>query len=265
MSKKKRIDRLIVERGLAPSRSQAQRLIMAGQVRMDGQLVHKASEMAGDGAVLEITALPKYVSRGGEKLEAALKAFEIEPLEWICADVGSSTGGFSDCLLQNGVKRVYAIDVGKGQLHYRLRNDERIISLEETNVRFLEGLPELMDMVTIDVSFISLTYVFPVVRSWLKPEGRIIALIKPQFEAGKQEVGKGGVVKDTRVHEKVIFRVLEAAINEGLFMQGLLRSPLKGPKGNTEFLLHLSPTPSQIDDQSAVKGIVSEDSTANST
>jgi 23S rRNA (cytidine1920-2'-O)/16S rRNA (cytidine1409-2'-O)-methyltransferase len=240
MPVKSRIDVLMVERGLSPSRSLAQRLIMAGQVRLDGQLVHKASEMAEADAVIEVISLPKYVSRGGEKLEAAIIAFGVNPMNWVCADVGASTGGFTDCLLQAGAQTVYAIDAGKGQLHWRLRGDKRVVSLEETNVRYLEVLPERMDLVVIDVSFISLSLVFPVIKAWLKPEGICIALIKPQFEAGRGQVGKGGVVKDPLVHAQVIRSVLEAATVSDLYGGGLIQSPLKGPKGNIEFLTLLN-------------------------
>jgi 23S rRNA (cytidine1920-2'-O)/16S rRNA (cytidine1409-2'-O)-methyltransferase len=240
MPAKSRIDVLMVERGLSPSRSFAQRLIMAGQVRLDGQRVHKASEIAGAEAIIEVISLPKYVSRGGEKLEAAIRAFGVDPTNWVCADVGASTGGFTDCLLQAGARTVYAIDVGKGQLHWRLRSDKRVVSLEKTNVRYLDLLPELMDFVVVDVSFISLSLVFPVIKTWLKPQGICIALIKPQFEAGKGQVGKGGVVKDPLVHAQVIRSVLEEATISGLYIGGLIQSPLKGPKGNIEFLALLN-------------------------
>ncbi len=229
---------------------------MAGQVRLDGQLVHKASEKADPNAQIEIASLPRYVSRGGEKLAAALSAFEVEPINWVCADVGASTGGFTDCLLQAGASKVYAIDVGKGQLHYRLRRDDRVIVLEETNVRHLNQLPERVDLVTIDVSFISLAYVLPVIRRWLKPDGVVIALIKPQFEAGKGQVGKGGVVRDPQVHAAVVKGAFEAAETSGLFASVLIQSPLKGPKGNLEFLVYLSQRRSSADWHVMISSVV---------
>jgi 23S rRNA (cytidine1920-2'-O)/16S rRNA (cytidine1409-2'-O)-methyltransferase len=236
MASKSRIDVLMVERGLTTSRAQAQRLIMAGQVRLDGQRVHKPSDMAESNATIEIDALPRFVSRGGEKLEAALQAFKVIANGRVCADVGASTGGFTDCLLQSGAKMVYAIDVGKGQLHWRLRQDARVKLLEETNARYLAQLPEQIDLVVIDVSFISLALILPSAIGWLKPEGIIIALIKPQFEAGKSQVGKGGVVRDPEVHRGVLLSVFEKAERMGLYPGGLIQSPLKGPKGNIEFL-----------------------------
>jgi 23S rRNA (cytidine1920-2'-O)/16S rRNA (cytidine1409-2'-O)-methyltransferase len=256
MAAKSRIDVLMVERGLSPSRSLAQRLIMAGQVRLDGQLVHKASEMTGADAVIEVISLPKYVSRGGEKLEAAINAFGVNPTNWVCADVGASTGGFTDCLLQSGAQSVYAIDVGKGQLHWRLRSDKRVKSLEETNVRYLDVLPERVDLAVVDVSFISLSLVFPVIKSWLKPYGICIALIKPQFEAGKDQVGKGGVVRDPLVHAHVISSVLEVAGTSGLYAGGLIQSPLKGPKGNIEFLTLLTQEKPRIDVDELISSII---------
>ena len=236
---KKRIDRALVEAGLVESRSLAQRLIMAGQVRADGQLMHKGSQMVDLGANLTIEHGPDFVSRGGEKLRAALEAFDVEAANRICADVGSSTGGFTDCLLQWGAERVFAIDVGRQQLHWKLRQDERVVSMEGVNVRYLKTLPESIDLATIDVSFISLSMVLPVVAGWLQPEGEVIALVKPQFEAGRSEVKRGGVVKDPDVHRRVVEQVMKIGRSIGLFTAGLIMSPLKGPKGNREFLLHL--------------------------
>jgi 23S rRNA (cytidine1920-2'-O)/16S rRNA (cytidine1409-2'-O)-methyltransferase len=250
MASKSRIDVLMVERGLTTSRAQAQRLIMAGQVRMNGQLVHKPSDMAELNATIEVDALPRYVSRGGEKLEAALRAFKMMPTDMVCADVGASTGGFTDCLLQSGAETVYAIDVGKGQLHWRLRQDTRVKLLEETNARYLEHLPEQIDLAVIDVSFISLALILPRVIGWLKKGGIIIALIKPQFEAGKGQVGKGGVVRDPEVHKRILESVFETVERIGLYPGGLIQSPLKGPKGNIEFLALLQQVTSglQLDD-----------------
>ena len=186
-------------------------------------------------------ARPRYVSRGGEKLVAALDAFGIDPAGWVCADIGASTGGFTDVLLQRGAKRVYAIDVGYGQLHWRLRQDPRVVVMERVNARYLESLPEPIDLVTIDASFISLKLLLPAARRLLKPQGQIVALIKPQFEAGRNQVGKGGVVRDPAVHRRVIEDLLTWTTEQGYAPQGLVPSPLLGPKGNREFLLWLWP------------------------
>jgi len=239
MPTKKRIDLLMVDRGLAESRSEAQKLIMAGLVRVEGQLIHKASQKAEPGMLINVASGPRFVSRGGEKLKAAVETFPVTVDGRICADVGASTGGFTDCLLQNGAERVYAIDVGKGLLHWKLRNDDRVVVIEKTNARYLESLPELVHLVTMDVSFISLRKLFPVIAGWLKPGGDVIALIKPQFEAGPARVGRGGVVRDPAVHRDVIHRILDFAVEHSLAPQGLIRSPLRGPKGNIEFLAWL--------------------------
>ncbi|MCK5316702.1 MAG: TlyA family RNA methyltransferase [Anaerolineales bacterium] len=239
MSSKKRIDLLLVDRGLAESRSAAQKLIMAGLVRVEGQLIHKASQKAEPGMLIEVASGPRFVSRGGEKLQAAMETFPVTVDDRICADVGASTGGFTDCLLQNGAARVYAIDVGKGLLHWKLRNDARVVVLEKTNARYLETLPECVHLVTMDVSFISLRMLLPVIVGWLKPGGDVIALIKPQFEAGPARVGRGGVVRDPTVHRDVARRILDFAVEHSLAPQGLIRSPLRGPKGNVEFLTWL--------------------------
>lgn len=239
MSSKKRIDLLLVDRGLAESRSVAQKLIMAGLVRVEGQLIHKASQKAEPGMLIEVASGPRFVSRGGEKLIAALETFPVIVEGRICADVGASTGGFTDCLLQNGAACVYTIDVGKGLLHWKLRNDARVVVIEKTNARYLETLPECVHLVTMDVSFISLRKLLPVVVGWLKPEGDVIALIKPQFEAGPARVGRGGVVRDPIVHRDVTHRILEFSVEHSLAPQGLIQSPLRGPKGNVEFLAWL--------------------------
>jgi 23S rRNA (cytidine1920-2'-O)/16S rRNA (cytidine1409-2'-O)-methyltransferase len=235
---KKRLDILLVERGLAETRSQAQRLVMAGQVRVNGQVVDKPAAAVIESAELIIERGPRYVSRGGEKLEAALLSFDLQVTGQICADVGASTGGFTDCLLQNGARRVYAIDVGHGILDWKLRQDGRVVVMEGVNARHVKHLPEAVDLVTIDASFISLKILLPVVTGWFgKDGGRVIALIKPQFEAGRSQVSKGkGVVRDPAVHRQVVLNVLTAAHNEGYEIQGLERSPLLGPKGNVEFL-----------------------------
>ena len=212
---------------------------MAGLVRVQGQLIHKASQTVEQGMLIELTSGPRFVSRGGEKLQAAVETFPVTLEDRICADVGASTGGFTDCLLQNGAARVYTIDVGKGLLHWKLRNDARVVLIEETNARYLETLPECVHLVTMDASFISLRKLLPVIAGWLKPGGDVIALIKPQFEAGPARVGRGGVVRDPEVHRDVVHRVLDFAVEHSLAPQGLIQSPLRGPKGNVEFLTWL--------------------------
>lgn len=238
---KVRLDVLLVERGLVESRAQAQRLVMAGQVRVNGQVALKPAVNVPVQADLTVDHGPQFVSRGGEKLAAALQAFPIVVSGMVCADVGASTGGFTDCLLQAGAQRVYAIDVGKGILHWKLRQDRRVVVMEETNARYVERLPEPVDLLTIDASFISLKVLLPVIRAWFGPSGgQIVALIKPQFEAGRAEVNRGdGVIRDPAVHQQVLQDVLGYAVQEGFTPRGLLRSPLLGPKGNTEFLAWL--------------------------
>lgn len=236
-ARKARLDALLVERGLAESRSLAQRLIMAGEVRVDGQVALKPGREFDRRSKVEVEAAPRFVSRGGDKLEAALQAFELSITGLVCADVGASTGGFTHCLLQHGARRVYAIDVGHGILHWSLRQDPRVVVLESTNARYLEALPEQVDRATIDASFISLKLLLPVVLRWLTPGGQIIALVKPQFEAGREAVGRGGVVRDPGTHRRVLEDVLAALGPIGLHPRGLIRSPLLGPKGNVEFLL----------------------------
>lgn len=232
-----------MERGLVESRSLAQRLIMAGEVRVNGQPVLKPSIRVDDQALIEIEQGPKFVSRGGEKLEAALLAFELTDLhDLVCVDVGASTGGFTDCLLQYGAKRVYAVDVGYGVLHWKLRNHPAVVSMERTNARHVENFPELVHLVTIDASFISLKVLLPAVKRWFgEREGRAVVLVKPQFEAGKKDAAKGeGVIRDPAIHRQVLLSVLESAQEEGFAVEGLIRSPLQGPKGNIEFLANLA-------------------------
>ena len=238
---KVRLDVLLTERGLAESRAKAQALIMAGQVRIDGQTALKPAVMIPAEAEVTVDAGPRFVSRGGEKLDAALAALELEVQGSTCADVGASTGGFTDCLLQHGAAKVYAIDVGKGILHWKIRNDPRVVVMESTNARLVEALPEKMDLVTIDASFISLKILLPVVKRWLKPAtGGVVALIKPQFEAGRKDVARGeGVIRDPEIHRQVLLDVLAYARSEGWGLRGLIRSPLLGPKGNVEFLAWL--------------------------
>lgn len=238
---KVRVDLLLVERGMVESRSQAQRLVMAGQVRVNGQVVAKSSVSIPRNSELTIDAGPKYVSRGGEKLEAALEKFEIKIMGQVCADVGASTGGFTDCLLQNGAKKVFAIDVGQGILHWKLRQDKRVVVMEGTNARYLESLPEQVDIITIDASFISLKTLLPVVKNWFHSQGgELIALIKPQFEAGRKEASRGkGVIRDSEIHKRVLIEVLSFAQEQEFSINELIQSPLVGPKGNIEFLAHL--------------------------
>ena len=237
---KTRLDVLVVERGLTESRAQAQRLIRAGLVRVGGQVADKPGARIPASADVALQARPRFVGRGGEKLEAALTHFGLNVTEMVAADVGASTGGFTDCLLQRGARRVYAIDVGYGQLDWRLRNDPRVVEMERTNARHLERLPEPVDLVTVDVSFISLGLIFPTVVHWFasstRDGGHVVALIKPQFEAGRRDVGRGGVVRDPDVHRCVLARALDAAAASGLGVRGLMGSPLRGRAGNTEFL-----------------------------
>jgi 23S rRNA (cytidine1920-2'-O)/16S rRNA (cytidine1409-2'-O)-methyltransferase len=245
---KMRLDELVVLRGLADTRSRAERLIMAGQVSVDGSIADKPGKPTPIAAEVALRQGLRYVSRGGLKLEAALDAFGLDPTGWACADIGASTGGFTDCLLQRGARRIYAIDVGYGQLAWQLRQDPRVVSIERANIRHLEALPEPVALATVDVSFIGLGLVLPRVAGLLAPGGHIVALIKPQFEVGKGQVGKGGVVRDPQLHRAVLHARLTGAIEIGLAPGGLIRSPIKGPAGNVEFLVWLKtgappPTP----------------------
>jgi 23S rRNA (cytidine1920-2'-O)/16S rRNA (cytidine1409-2'-O)-methyltransferase len=237
--KKRRLDVLVAERGLAESRSRAQALIMAGRVRVGGQPATKAGQQVREDVEIEVEEGLPYVSRGGLKLEAALDAFPVRVKGAVCADVGASTGGFTDCLLQRGAVRVYAVDVGYGQIAWSLRQDGRVVLMERTNARYLESLPEEVALITIDVSFISLRLIIPAALKWLKPEGDVVALLKPQFEAGRERVGKGGVVRDKRVHKEVLLELCGWMVENGLSVLGVIPSPIKGPAGNVEFLLHL--------------------------
>jgi 23S rRNA (cytidine1920-2'-O)/16S rRNA (cytidine1409-2'-O)-methyltransferase len=253
---KKRLDLWLVERGLAETRAKAQGMIMAGEVLVDGTPIDKPGTRYSAEVLITVKARPPYVSRGGEKLAGALHDFQFDVQGRICADVGASTGGFTDCLLQQHAAKVYAIDVGYGQLAHKLRVDERVIVMERTNARYLEHLPELVNLVVIDASFISLRLILPAVQKWLQPQADIIALIKPQFEAGKDDVGKGGVVRKREVHQRVIEEILEFAQAQGFTIAGLTLSPLKGPAGNIEFLVWLNQgnvalTPSDIPAQIA--------------
>jgi len=246
VSAKVRLDQLLVARGLAESRTKAQALIQAGQLLVNGQLRDKPGALVPEDALVELKRGPRYVSRGGEKLAAALRAFEVDPSGKVCLDIGASTGGFTDCLLQHGARRVHAVDVGKGQLHWRLRTDPRVVVHEGLNARHLsfDDIGELVDLATLDVSFISLRLVLPPLKGIVRPCGDVIALVKPQFEAGRDKVGKGGVVRDPKVHREVLEGIARFA-REGLdwSVAGAIRSPLLGPAGNVEFFFHLLPRP----------------------
>jgi len=238
-----RLDVELVNRGLVESREKGRALIMEGAVYVNGQKAFKAGEKVKDGMQIEIRGakLP-YVSRGGLKLEKSLKIFPLDLTDAVCADIGASTGGFTDCMLQNGAKKVYAIDVGYGQLAWKLRSDDRVVNLERTNIRYLDFdcITDEIDFISIDVSFISLKLVLPVAYEMLKENGKLVALIKPQFEAGREEVGKKGVVRDIEVHRNVIEKTVNFAYDAGFSVKGLDFSPIKGPEGNIEFLMYLS-------------------------
>jgi len=239
MAEKIRIDIALHQRGLAPSREKARAMIMAGEVTVNGQLIDKPGARIDADAELVTKAKPRFVSRGGDKLEGALIDFNYPVTDKRCADVGASTGGFTDCLLQHGASKVYAIDVGYGQLDYNLRTNPRVVSMERTNARYVEHLDHPIDLTVIDASFISLKLLLPVIKRWLTENGDVIALIKPQFEAGRKDVGKGGVVRDHQIHARVLTETLLFAQEIGFGIQGLTRSRLKGPAGNIEFLVWL--------------------------
>ena len=240
MGNKIRLDVLLAQRELAASREAARRMVMAGEVRVDGEIRDKPGMRVSPDARLDIKQAPRFVSRGGEKLAAALDAFGVDVTGRICADVGASTGGFTDCLLQHRAERVYAIDVGYGQLDYRLRSDPRVVVLERTNARYVEALDEPVSLISVDVSFISLRLLLPVFHGWITGEADLLLLVKPQFEAGKGQVGKGGVVRDEETHRRVLGDVLSAAQAEQYSVRGVMPSPLKGPAGNIEFLAWLA-------------------------
>ena len=259
--KKERLDALLMNRALFESRAKAQAAIMAGQVLVNEQKIDKpGTPVAPDVQIRLLGNKLPFVSRGGLKLAKALQIFPISVEGKVVADIGASTGGFTDCALQNGAAKVYAIDVGYGQLAWKLRSDERVINMERTNVRYLEAdsLPEQVDAATIDVAFISLDKILPAVHKILKADGFVIALIKPQFEAGKENVGKKGVVRDARVHEEVINNVITFAKSEGFGIAGLDFSPIKGPEGNIEYLLHLTLGEDDAVSPEAVNKLVSQ-------
>lgn len=243
MANKKRLDVLVYERGLAPSREMAQRYILAGEITVNGSLSTKSGMKVPIDSEITLKEQARFVSRGGLKLDGAFNHFSIAAEGKICADLGASTGGFTDCLLQRGASKVYAIDVGYGQLADKLRKDSRVINLERTNARYLEKLDEAVSLVVIDASFISLKLLLPVVLGWLTPAADVIPLIKPQFEAGKKDVGKGGIIKDTEVHRRVLHDVLSQIQQIGYTIRDLTLSDITGSKGNIEFLAWLTNTP----------------------
>jgi 23S rRNA (cytidine1920-2'-O)/16S rRNA (cytidine1409-2'-O)-methyltransferase len=238
---RERIDTLLVGRGMTESRHRAQALLLAGEVSVDGAVIMKPGTLVRTAAQIEVRQHPRYVSRGGEKLAHALGTFGIDVTGFVCADIGASTGGFTDCLLQAGASRVYAVDVGYGELDYGLRRDERVVVMERTNARDLSPLPETCDLVVMDVSFIGAEKVIPAVRRSLRPGGRMVVLVKPQFQGRREEVGKGGVVRDSLTHASILGRLIAWSTEEGLRLRGLTTSPLLGPAGNKEFFFLLQP------------------------
>ena len=246
---KERLDCALVSRGFAESREKAKAIIMSGIVYVNNQKSDKAGANIKPDDIIEVRSETlKYVSRGGLKLEKAIKSFEISLNDCICADIGASTGGFTDCMLQNGAKKVYSIDVGYGQLAWKLRTDERVINLERTNFRYVtrEQVPDELDFASVDVSFISLSLIFPVMRTLLKDGGRAVCLIKPQFEAGKENVGKKGVVRDKAVHIAVIEKIINLVAENKFSLLGLDFSPIKGPEGNIEYLCYIQKSDTAI-------------------
>lgn len=253
MSNKIRLDIAVFEAGYAPSREKAKAIIMAGQVYVNNQKVDKAgTEIKRDDKLEVRGSTLKYVSRGGLKLEKAMQCFPIILNDKVCMDVGASTGGFTDCMLQNGAKKVYSIDVGYGQLAWKLRTDERVVNLERTNFRYAtrEQVPDEIDFSSVDVSFISLYHILPVLNSLLADNGEAVCLIKPQFEAGKEKVGKKGVVRDLNVHLEVVKKIISLAVENGFSVLGLQFSPIKGPEGNIEYLIYLKKSDEPIVDES---------------
>ena len=248
MKNKKRLDVLLTEQGYADSRSKAQAIIMSGLVYVDGQKADKPGISYEESVSIEVRgAVCPYVSRGGLKLEKALRDFGVKPLGFVCSDSGASTGGFTDCLLQQGAKKVFAIDVGYGQLDWKIRSDPRVVVMERTNIRYVtpEQLGEKLDLSVVDVSFISLKIVLPAIRKLLKETGQVLCLIKPQFEAGKEKVGKKGVVRDPQTHQEVLDQFVQLAHELQFRILGLTFSPVKGPEGNIEFLGHLTLVPGE--------------------
>ncbi len=252
-SGKERLDKLLVERGLVETRSKAQAIIMAGEVTVNGQRVDKVGTAVPIEAEIELAQPLPYVSRGGYKLAGALDTFGVDVAGRTCADVGACTGGFTDVMLQRGAKRVYAIDVGQGQLDWKLRQDERVVVMERVNARHQDELAEPVSFVAIDVSFISLRLILPSVQQWLANDGDVVALIKPQFEAGPELVGKGGIVRDAAVHQQVLESMLSWATSNGWSVAGLMASPIHGAAGNREFLAWLTRLPSPLDAERLIR------------
>lgn len=256
---KERLDILLVKKGLCPSREKAKASIMAGIVYVDGQKSDKAGNMVDEDAEIIVKSnICPYVSRGGLKLEKSMKEWDLNLENKVCMDIGASTGGFTDCMLQNGATKVYAIDVGYGQLDYKLRIDERVVNMEKCNVRYLdpETIAEPINFISIDVSFISLKLIFPVCAKVLADDGQIVCLVKPQFEAGREQVGKKGIVRDKNVHREVIENVIQYAADNGFYPVGLTFSPVTGAKGNIEYLLALSKSQDMCYDVSCIQEIV---------
>lgn len=258
---KKRLDVLLVERGLATSREKAKAMIMAGEVLVDHEREDKAGSMFPEEVEIVLKGKPlPYVSRGGLKLEKAMKNFDLTLEGKVCMDVGASTGGFTDCMLQNGAVKVYSVDVGHGQLAWKLRNDERVVCMEKTNIRYVtpEDIDDKIEFASIDVSFISLTKVLPAVKELLTDSGEIVCLIKPQFEAGREKVGKKGVVRELSTHIEVVEMIVGYARSIGFRTLHLSYSPIKGPEGNIEYLLHISKDESKTDEEFDIKALVEE-------
>ncbi|MCI5792291.1 MAG: TlyA family RNA methyltransferase [Lachnospiraceae bacterium] len=267
MTNKKRLDVLIFEKGYAESREKAKSIIMSGIVYVNGVKEDKAGTVFADDDTLNIEVRGqglKYVSRGGLKLEKAINKFGLRLDGFICMDIGASTGGFTDCMLQNGAVKVFAVDVGHGQLAWKLRNDDRVVCMEKTNIRYIKPEDiggEELDFASVDVSFISLDKVLPAAKPLLKKSGEMVCLIKPQFEAGREEVGKKGVVRDKKVHESVVNRITGLALELGFGIKGLTFSPIKGPEGNIEYLMYITNDPDEScvkPDEAAVKKLVDE-------
>lgn len=266
MSTKERLDVALVARGLAETRAKAQASIMSGIVYVNGQKVDKAGTPVAADAALEVRGHTlRYVSRGGLKLEKAMAAFPIALTDCICADIGASTGGFTDCMLQNGAVKVYAVDVGYGQLAWSLRTDERVVNMERTNIRYVtpEDLAEPIEFFSVDVSFISLHHIFPVAQRITTPDAMGVCLVKPQFEAGREKVGKNGVVRDPAVHREVLHNAMSYAAENGFVVRGLDYSPVKGPEGNIEYLMFVqkSDQPAVLDDEAAAQVVAASHTT----
>lgn len=261
-----RLDQYLVQNGLVQSRERAKALIMAGVVFVNEQKVDKAGEMIADGAKVEVRGKDiGYVSRGGLKLEKAMKAFPVTPNGKVCMDIGASTGGFTDCMLQNGAKKVYAVDVGYGQLAWSLRTDERVVNMERTNIRNVElsMLAEPVEFFSVDVSFISLFHIFPVAQRITTPGAVGVCLVKPQFEAGREKVGKHGVVREPATHREVIVKAMGFAVENGFSVRGLEFSPVKGPEGNIEYLMYVEKcdTPTALDEDAAAAVVAASHAT----